>query len=214
MKTFVLAFCFVAAVSTASALAKDFEIFDGQYYNGQFYPLIDNIEWGEQDHELPHMEFHIHQKDKPVGVAVVPGMKGGRPVFWIMYDLSYRGERVCRRVLAPAQFKEGQKVYAYRDNTDPDYDNVYFYSQPWAQKGSKKVAEYAMPAYERCTDENADNMPEPKGSSAPAAPSSAPGKAPPAQAAAVKGPGPASVPAGKAKGLPIDYDNSSVPFSF
>jgi hypothetical protein len=200
--------------SSPAFAAKDFEIFDGQYYNGQFYPLVDNIEWGEADHELPHMEFHIHQKDKPVGVSVVSGKKGGKPVFWIMYDLAYRGEHVCRRVLAPAQFKENQKVYAYRDNSDPDYDNVYFYSQEWKQKGAKPIPEYTMPAYERCTDENADNMPLPADSKAPAAPSATP-PAPavrPAQAAPdLKGPSPASVKKG---GLPVDYDNTAVPFSF
>jgi hypothetical protein len=213
MKTLLFVAAF--ALFPLSSQAKDFEVFDGQYYNGQFYPLIDNIEWGEQDHELPHMEFHIHQKDKKIGVAVVPGMKGGRPVFWIMYDLAYRGEHVCRRVLAPAQFKENQKVYAYRDDSDPDYDNVYFYSEPWKQKGAKKVAEYAMPSYERCSDENADNMPMPKSSTAPSA---TPPAAPTPAQSAVKGPSPASVPAaapeGKAKGLPVDYDNTAVPFSF
>lgn len=195
-----------AVLFSLPAFAKDFEIFDGQYYNGQFYPLIDNIEWGEADHELPHMEFHIHQKDKPVDVSVVSGRQNGRPVLWIMYDLSYRGEHVCRRVLAPAQFMEGQQLYTYRDNTDPDYDNVYIYSQPWTQKGSKKVPEYQMPPYERCSDENADNMPEPKGSTAPAAPSAP---------SSIKGPSPASVPVkAPAKGLPVDYDNTAVPFSF
>jgi hypothetical protein len=188
--------------------AKEFEVFDGQYYNGQFYPLVDNIEWGEADHELPHMEFHVHQKDKRVEVSVVSGMKGGKPVLWIMYDLAYRGEHVCRRVLAPAQFKEGQKLYTYRDDSDPDYDNIYIYSQAWAQKGAKKVPEYAMPPYQRCTDENADNMPEPSGSKAPSVPSV---PSPPAQ---VKGPSPASVPTAPVKGLPADYDNTAVPFSF
>lgn len=207
MTKLLLLFCLVAL----PASAKEFEVFDGQYYNGQYYPLIDNIEWGEADHELPHMEFHIHQKDKRVEVSVVSGKQRGRPVLWIMYDLAYRGEHVCRRVLAPAQFQEGQKLYTYRDDSDPDYDNVYIYSQPWQQKGAKKVPEYAMEAYERCTDENADNMPEPKDSKAPSAPAG-PVKG------AIQGPSPASVPAtapkAPAKGLPIDYDNTAVPFSF
>ncbi|MGZ3654062.1 MAG: hypothetical protein ACXVB9_10960 [Bdellovibrionota bacterium] len=197
----------LSLVSLPAVAAKDFEVFDGQYYNGQFYPLIDNIEWGEADHELPHMEFHIHQKDKPVGVSVVSGTKGGKPVLWIMYDLAYRAERVCRRVLAPAQFKENQKLFLYRDDSDPDYDNVYIYSEAWKQKGKKTVPEYTMPAYERCSDENADNMPMPADSKAPAVPGAP---------AVMKGPSPASVapPAGKAKGLPVDYDNTAVPFSF
>lgn len=191
--------------------AKEFEIFDGQYYNGQFYPLIDNIEWGEQDHEPPHMEFHIHQKDKKVDVSVVSGVKGGKPVLWIMYDLAYRGEKVCRRVLAPAQFKEGQKLYTYRDNTDADYDNVYIYSQPWKQTGKKVVPEYTMPNYERCSDENADNMPDPNEKKAATPAPSAPAKAAAAAKEAVKDT--VKETPTKAK-LPVDYDNTAVPFSF
>jgi hypothetical protein len=209
-----IAFLLAALFSINVHAAKDFEVFDGQYYNGQFYPLIDNIEWGEADHELPHMEFHIHQKDKPVGVSVMSGVKGGKPVFWIMYDLAYRGEHVCRRVLSPAQFKEGQKVYAYRDDSDPDYDNLYFYSQPWVQKRAKKIPEYAMPAYERCTDENADNMPPPEGSKAPLVPGVAPAARPAQAVPELKGPAPASVAPARKGGLPVDYDNTAVPFSF
>ncbi len=62
--------------------AKEFERFDAQLYNGLFYPLVDIIEWGEQDKELPHIEFHFHSKDKPMDIAVVSGEKGGRPVLW------------------------------------------------------------------------------------------------------------------------------------
>src|SRR5262245_6388041 len=134
MKTLLI--CLLATFPfSVTAHAKDFETFDGQYYNGQFYPLIDIIEWGEADKELPHLEFHVHQKDKPIDLAVVSGEKGGKPVLWIMYDLAYRGEHVCRHVLAPAQFKEGQKLYLYRDNTDGDYDNIFVYSEPMKQKG-------------------------------------------------------------------------------
>lgn len=204
-----------------SALAKDFETFDGRYYNGLFYPLIDIIEWGEQDKELPHLEFHIHQKDKPIDLAVVSGEKGGKPVLWIMYDLSYRGEKICRHVLAPAQFKEGQKLYLYRDNTDPDYDNIFVYSEPLKQKGKKVIPEYANREYQRCDDENASNMPEPKGKAAPPAASGPvaprPGGVAPAPAPAVAAPAPAPSPASgskaPAKGL-IDYENTAVPFSF
>jgi len=207
-------FLCLALLSANAFAVKDFEVFDGQYYNGQFYPLVDNIEWGEADHELPHMEFHIHQKDKAVGISVISGAKAGKPVLWVMYDLAYRAEHVCRRVLAPAQFKEGQKVYAYRDNSDPDYDNVMFYSQPLAQKGAKALPEYTMPPYERCPDENADNMPMPEGSK----PSAVPAGTTPTRAAGpvpdLKGPSPASVMPARKGGLPVDYDNTAVPFSF
>jgi hypothetical protein len=217
------------ALFSLSALAKDFERFDGQTYNGLYYPLVDNIEWGEQDGEEPHMEFHMHSKHKaPMDVAVVPGEKGGRPVFWIMYLVKSadgsRNEKVCRHVLAPKQFRKGMKVYAYRDNTDPDYDNVFFYSEPPKKLLSAKAVDgkrvpvpaYTMPAYERCLDENASNMPYEEGE-APLKHADAPATTEPAQvrdpasAAGVKG---EALPARDGKGVPIDYDNTAVPFSF
>ncbi len=209
MKT--LLYSVLAFTIGTSALAKEFERFDGQFYNGQHYPLVDNIEWGEQDKELPHMEFHIHSKGKQVDVAVVPGDKGGKPVFYIMYDLKFRNERICRHILAPAQFKEGTKVYAYRDNSDPDYDNIYFYSFPWVKGKGKNVADYTMPNYERCTDEHASNMPEGKGTAplatpAPAAPAALPEKP--------RAPASEGLPPREGGGVPIDYDNTAVPFSF
>ena len=198
-------------LASPSFAAKEFEVFDGRYYNGLFYPLIDNIEWGEQDNEAPHMEFHIHQKDKPVGVSVVSGEKGGKPVLWIMYDLAYRGERVCRHVLAPRQFKEGQKLYLYRDDSDPDYDNVYIYGEPWRQKGKKIIHEYTMPGYERCSDENASNMPETKSKTATASPAGPSGVMAPRMPASAPTAPPAQA---RPKGVPVDYDNAAVPFSF
>ncbi len=206
MKT--IFYCLLAlSLLPSFAAAKQFEIFDGQIYNGLYYPMVDIIEWGEQDHELPHLEFHVHSKDKPVDLSVVAGEKGGKPVLWIMYDLKYRNEHVCRHVLAPAHFKEGMKLYVYRDNSDADYDNLYIYSQPWTKKGRVPASDYKMPDYERCTDEQASNMPEkaapkPQASGAAPAPTERlPASAPPA--------------AGKdGKGLPVDYENTAVPFSF
>lgn len=220
MKQLLSAFALVLAFTTAS-FAKEFEIFDGQFYNGLFYPMIDIIEWGEQDHELPHMEFHLHSKEKPIDVSVVAGEKGGKPVLWIMYDLKFRGERVCRHVLAPSHFREGMQLFVYRDNSDSDYDNVYVYSQPWVKRGKSGATEYTMPPYERCSDENASNMPSDK-STVQAQGNSAPQSAAPA-APAERTPASVSVPAPAAgqapppregKGVPIDYDNTAVPFSF
>lgn len=209
----------VGGLCSSTALAKEFERFDAQYYNGQFYPLVDNIEWGEQDKELNHMEFHFHSKDKPMDIAVVPGEKGGRPVLWMMYDLKFRnGERICRHVLAPSHFKKGMKLYTYRDNSDPDYDNIYVYSEPPKKlKGANKqpVPEYQMPPYERCSDENASNMPYEPGES-PAKVAEEPKPAAPAKGEE-KAAAPAREPAsgqGQPAKLPIDYDNTAVPFSF
>jgi hypothetical protein len=186
----------LALVSTA-AHAKQFEVFDGQFYNGQYYPLIDMIEWGEQRGEKPHMEFHLHSKEKPLDVVAVAGEKNGKPVLWLNILLPHRNERVCRHVLAPLHFRKGMKLYAYRDNKDPDYDNVYVSSEPM-----KGLPEYAMPEYQRCADENASNMPPEAGERLPAS------EAAPAA--------PAAAPAEKkdGKGLGIDYDNHAVPFSF
>lgn len=203
---------FVALVCCSLAFAKQFEIFDGQFYNGLHYPLVDIIEWGEQDKELPHLEFHLHSKGKLIDVSVVPADKGGKPVFYIMYDLKFRNERICRHVLAPAQFKEGTKVYAYRDNSDPDYDNIYFYSFPWVKGKGKNVVDYAMPTYERCTDEQASNLPEGKGAAPLATPTATPAK--PTDAAKPRGPASEGPPPREGGGVPIDYDNTAVPFSF
>jgi hypothetical protein len=182
--------------------AKVFETFDGRFYNGLYYPVVDAIEWGEQNGKFPHMEFHIHSKDKLIDLAAVPGDKNGKPVLWLMYDLKFRGERICRHILAPAHFKVGMKLYAYRDNSDPDYDNIYFSSEP--MKG-KNMVPYEMPGYIPCTDENASNKPDagaavgPQASAAPKAVSS-----------------PAAAPAEKKEGknVGVDYDNHAVPFSF
>jgi len=199
----LLASLWAFVFSPAAFAGKQFEIFDGQLYNGLYYPMVDIIEWGEQDHELPHMEFHVHSKDKPVDISLVAGDKGGKPVLWIMYDLKFRNEHVCRHVLAPAQFREGMKLYVYRDNSDADYDNIYVYSQPWTKKGRSPASDYTMPTYERCLDENASNKPGDAGTAS----------APPV-AAAQRTPASTPPPAKDGKGVPIDYDNTAVPFSF
>ncbi len=197
--------CFFCLTSPSSA--KQFEIFDGQFYNGLYYPMIDIIEWGEANGELPHLEFHIHSKDKPIDLSVVAGDKNGKPVLWIMYDLKFRGERICRHVLAPSHFREGMKLYTYRDNTDGDYDNVYVSSEP--MKETDKIKAYTMPTYERCTDELASNKPE----EGPRKPSSQ------GSSNATKGNGNASSSNSggeekEKKNIGVDYDNNAVPFSF
>lgn len=198
MKTLLLLLTMVNLTPSAHA-GKDFEIFDGRFYNQLYYPKVDNIEWGEQDGEPPHMEFHVHQKDKPMDIIVVPGLKGATPVFWVVYDLKYRNERVCRHIVAPSQFKEGTKVYAYKDTSDADYDNYLFYSFPVK---AKNLVEYKMGEYQPCIDENASNRPDPAGARNIA---SEPGKD-----------GAVSPPSAKKdpKNIGVDYDNSAVPFSF
>lgn len=192
------------------SFAKQFEIFDGQMYNGLFYPLVDIIEWGEQNGEFPHMEFHIHS-DKQIELSAIPGEKNGKPVLWLMYDLRFRGERICRHVIAPAHFKEGMKVYSYKDSTDPDYMNIYVSSEP---RREKNLVPYSMPNYEPCSDEMASNKPEPGTSSSRGTASSntppvifTPRIAPDSNTGSSEG-------KKEGKGIGVDYDNSAVPFSF
>ncbi|MCO5143303.1 MAG: hypothetical protein M9962_09465 [Oligoflexia bacterium] len=195
--------------SVSDSHAKEFEIFDGRMYNNKFYPLVDIIEWGEQNGEKPHIEFHVHMKDKPVGISVVPGDKSGKPVLWIMYDLSFRGEKVCRHVLAPAHFKEGMKLYTYRDDSDSDYDNIFISSEP--MKG-KYLKDYTMPNYQACDDEFASNYP---GADSPVKQErklSAESSAQKASDAAVVVPGANKPP--EPKNIGSDYENQAVPFSF
>ncbi|HRK01109.1 MAG TPA: hypothetical protein PLH57_00465 [Oligoflexia bacterium] len=104
--------------SPTYAKAADFEIFDGRVYNGKFYPRIDIIEWGTPS----HMEFHIYSKGKPIELGFELEDKTGRKVMLVNYHITERGERLCRRVLAPAHFHSGFMVYV--DKTDPDFDNV------------------------------------------------------------------------------------------
>jgi hypothetical protein len=122
-----------------------------------------------------------------------------------MYDLKFRNERVCRHILAPAHFKEGMKLYAYRDDSDVDYDNIYFSSQPMS---GKNLVPYQMEEYEPCMDENASNKPD----ASPRMPASAA----PQPAAVAPAAAPAAENAGKKEGknIGVDYDNHAVPFSF
>jgi hypothetical protein len=197
MKFISYLFVFLLAMP---ALAKQFEIFDGQFYNGLYYPMVDVIEWGEANGELPHIEFHIHSKDKPIDLSVVPGDKNGKPVLWIMYDLKFRNERICRHVLAPFHFKEGMKLYTYRDNTDGDYDNIYISSEP--MKETSAIKAYTMPTYEACTDELASNKPD-----AARKPSSVEKVQP-------QGAAPTTGEKKDGKNIGVDYENNAVPFSF
>ncbi len=182
--------------------AKDFEIFDGRFYNGQFYPRVDAIEWGE----TPHMEFHIYSKDKPVDITAVPGEKNGKPVLWMVYDLKSRGERVCRHIIAPAQFKKGDKVYSYKDSSNAEYDNYYVSTHPLTDKG---LVPYTMAPYAPCSDEMASNMPGTTPAPAAGEQQRVPASVTPSEAVA-----PAATAAKEGKNIPVDYENRAVPFSF
>ena len=193
---------FTAIVSTA--LTKEFEIFDGRFYNNLYYPRIDMIEWS-YDGAPPHMEFHIYSKQNRLELTAVPGDKNGKPVLWLMIDLPFRNERVCRHVLAPMHFKEGDKIYAYRDDSFGEYDNIFVSTHPMA---GKRLVEYKMQDYAPCEDEMASNKPNSGGR----LPASSPQSAKPTSSET-----PVAVPGNTKKdpkNIGVDYDNAAVPFSF
>jgi hypothetical protein len=197
-----------SAVVPGLAFAKQFEVFDGQVYNGQFYPRVDIIEWQESDAAQPHMEFHFYSKRDRIDLSVVPGDKNGRPVLWLMFDLGFRGERICRHTVAPVGFREGQPLYAFIEDKDPDYYNIKVFSD---QRPMGKSLPYRMPDYRTCEDSNASNRPEPKAEEVVKGAStndiSVRGPASPIEAAP---------PGEKSRGgnLTPDYEHNAVPFSF
>ncbi len=188
LRTIVLTLVIFFAAITLS-FAKQFETFDGQFYNGLYYPRIDIIEWGTP----PHLEFHIYQKDKPIDLAAVAGDKNGKPVLWLNYHLDYRGENICRHVIAPAQFKDGDKLYTYKETSQPDFDIIYVSTIPFAP--DRKLTDYTLKPYSTCSDEMASNKPD-----------VAPNRSPASE--------PKKDEAKPGKNIGVDYDNAAVPFSF
>jgi hypothetical protein len=202
--------------SRIAADAKDFPILDGRTYNGQYYPMVDIIEWTQDVTDRapasgsakpePHMEFHIHKSAAdPVELSAVAGNKGGKAVLWLTFHFPARGEKLCRHVLAPFHFKEGDKLVAYKDMRIPDYTNIYVSNYPLVTDAHMQP--YNLLPYERCADpEINSNMPMPGAiAETPSNPSS--NRSP---ASTVSAP----IPPVNPKGLGIDYENSAVPFSF
>lgn len=192
---------------------KVFPVFDGQYYNGLYYPRLDIIEWGNP--AKTHLEFHFYSKNDPVDIAAEIGMKSGKPVLWLNYHFKNRGENVCRHAPAPAHFREGDPIYAYVDRSDRDYDNIYISNAPLAEA---KAATYNILPYSICTDDEfASNKPDASASLAKGGKNTQP-----ARSIASDGLerddslGQAVAPAAKnpTPGKLIDYENSAVPFSF
>lgn len=209
MKTILFSLCIY--LFSLPIFASDFPVFDGQFYNGLYYPRVDVIEWGEAQGELPHLEFHFYSKERGIDLVAVAGDKGGKPVLWLMYDLKFRNERVCRHVVAPSHFREGMKLYTYINTKDPDYRNIYVSTEP---RKEKNFEEYKMGEYEPCSDEHASNKPgsQPELSQT-AAGQTAVGDRSPASVAPSSA---ASSPDTKKEGknIGVDYENQAVPFSF
>jgi hypothetical protein len=204
MKTILYALVF--AFFSSPLFAAEFQVFDAQFYNGLYYPRIDIIEWGEAQGELPHLEFHVYSKDRPIDLVGLAGDKNGKPVLWVMYDLKFRNEKVCRHVLAPSHFRDGMKLYSYINTSDPEYQNIYVSSEP---RKEKNFVEYAMSEYQPCSDEYASNKPGPQAPAGGGERSPASVSPPPAASAA-----PAAGGKKDGKNIGVDYDNQAVPFSF
>ena len=204
LRTVLLASILFVATVTLS-FAKQFETFDGRMYNGLYYPRIDIIEWGTP----PHLEFHIYSKDKPIDLAAISGEKNGRPVLWLNYNLTFRNENICRHVIAPAQFGDGDKLYTYKDISPRDFDIIYVSTHPMA--ADAKLMNYTLKPYDICNDEMASNKPDFNSTTRMPA-SDAP------KAEATTTPTPVAAPAKDektdGKDIGVDYENAAVPFSF
>ncbi len=118
------------------AVAEDYPILDGRRYNGLYYPNVDILEWGDP----LHLEFQIYEKSKPIDVTGKTVKTGDRTVFVFTIDFPDRGERLCRRVLAPSGFVADQPVYMTRETHDVEMNNFIFSHQPIAGKSSKIIA--------------------------------------------------------------------------
>jgi hypothetical protein len=143
MKRWIILFITLFVIN---ALAEDYPIFDGQFYNGLFYPRIDVVEWADKGQPY-HMEFHIYKKDKPIEISGQVVDKGKYRVFMHAVDLTYRGERRCRSALTPADFKEGQQLYYYFDPSDKDMNRVIISQTP---KTGQKA--YKMKPFKECVE--------------------------------------------------------------
>lgn len=142
----IIAFCAFPLI----AETKQYPIFDGQFYNNKYYPRVDIIEWGAP----PHLEFHIYSKEEPIEISAKATEHNGRRVLLVSYFFTKRKEKLCRRVLAPANFSPDTKLYFYKDGSDKEYDNIYVSVVP--MKPTKKLDNYANKEYSSC-DEPAES---------------------------------------------------------
>ncbi len=136
--------------------AADFEIFDGQTYNGKYYPRIDVIEWSDAPGQPTYMDFHIYSKAKPVELSLQIEATTKKKVMLVNYLLTDRDEHQCRRVLAPSHFGEG--FFVYKDSSDADYDSVIVSMQKMPDKKGR-VLVTTPPAYLACAVPEAERLP-------------------------------------------------------
>lgn len=145
-RRFILFVLFLVFVFPQLSEAKQYPIFDGQYYNNLYYPRVDIIEWGNP----PHLEFHIYSKDEPIEISAQPIQHKGKRVLQVNYFFTKRQEKLCRRVLAPANFSPDSTLYFYKDGSDKEYDNIYVSVIP--MKPSQNLVNYPTKGYSDCEE--------------------------------------------------------------
>ena len=117
----LLVLCLVQA-----SFSEEYPLFDGRQHNGLHYPRINVIEWEKST----QLVFNIYSKGKPIDVSGKVIKRGANKVFVFAYDLIFRGERRCRSILAPKNFKVGQRLHFYFDGKDHEMDQITVSSRP------------------------------------------------------------------------------------
>ena len=123
-------------VCSFSLKAEEYPVLDGRKYNGLFYPNVDILEWGDP----MQLEFQVYDKKNPLSVTGKTLKIGDNTVFVFTIDFPERGERICRRVLAPKDFDPEKPVYLTTETHDIERNNFIFSHKPIAGKTSKVVA--------------------------------------------------------------------------
>lgn len=132
----ILAVFLLLILANSAALAKNYPIFDGRYYNGFYYPRINIIEWQDNKKSPFYLDFHIYEKQKNIEIdgKVITATRGNVLLFSV--KIPERNEVLCRRVLAPPAFKAGQVLYFYKNNTrSSEFNSIVISHKPRASKG-------------------------------------------------------------------------------
>ena len=217
----ILLTLFLLPSGIENAEAKQYPIFDGQVYNGRFYPRVDIIEWTHKG-QAPHLEFHVYSKEEPIEIEAKAVMRGGNRILLVNYFFTKRKEKVCRSVVAPASFNADAPLFFYKDSSDAEYDNFYVSVSP--KPSTKNLATYSKREYnvKDCDEEDAKQVmsghdtPSP-GEKGTASAQTDPGTRAPATLVDSKESPAVKAPAQKQpekKHELIDYENNALPYNF
>lgn len=136
-----------ALLITTNLFAKSYEIFDGRYYNGLYYPKIDVITWREKETEPFATHLNIYWKGHVVDLAFDIEDKGAEKILLVHYFIKERNEHLCRRIPAPGNFVKGP-VKVYLDTKDKDMDK-YIVAQ---HDMSDRYKEIKTGEYKQCEE--------------------------------------------------------------